>query len=155
MDNIFKACTHFIEDFNEIASLKSLPQSPQLLPEKEYTLNYLLMKEELEEYLTACLTGDLKEIADAAGDMLFVLWGIIAKHGMQHVFLEKVLLPICLSNKTKTCSTREKASQSLAKYKDAGREVVSIEKNGMYGIFDANTMKLLKGVDYKAPDIVI
>ena len=42
------------------------------------------MKEENEEYLDAARKGDLIEIADALGDMLYILCGTILKHGLQH-----------------------------------------------------------------------
>ena len=42
------------------------------------------MKEENEEYLDAAKKGDLIEIADALGDMLYILCGTILKHGLQH-----------------------------------------------------------------------
>ena len=41
------------------------------------------MKEENEEYLQAAKEGDLTEIADAVGDMLYILCGTILKHGLQ------------------------------------------------------------------------
>ena len=41
------------------------------------------MKEENEEYLQAAKDGDLTEIADAVGDMLYILCGTILKHGLQ------------------------------------------------------------------------
>jgi predicted HAD superfamily Cof-like phosphohydrolase len=41
------------------------------------------MKEENEEYLEAANNGDLVEIADALGDMLYILCGTIIEHGLQ------------------------------------------------------------------------
>ncbi len=46
-------------------------------------LRYDLMTEENREYLEAAKNGDLIEIADALGDMLYVLCGTILEHGMQ------------------------------------------------------------------------
>ena len=40
--------------------------------------------EKNEEYLQACKDGDLVEIADALGDMMYILYGSICKHGLQH-----------------------------------------------------------------------
>ena len=50
-----------------------------------YQLRYDLMKEENEEYLQACKDGDVVEIADALGDMLYIWCGSVLKHGMQDV----------------------------------------------------------------------
>ena len=46
------------------------------------------MHEENQEYLEACQNGDLVEIADALGDMLYIWCGTVLKHGMQDVIGE-------------------------------------------------------------------
>jgi len=47
-------------------------------------LRYNLMKEENEEYVEAANNDDLVEVADALGDMLYILCGTIIEHGLQH-----------------------------------------------------------------------
>src|SRR5690554_6674198 len=47
-------------------------------------LRFNLMKEENEEYLEAVQNNDLIEVADALGDMLYILCGTILEHGLQH-----------------------------------------------------------------------
>ena len=54
------------------------------LPTADFDLRHRLMSEENEEYLEAALEGDIVEIADALGDMLYILCGTILKHGLQH-----------------------------------------------------------------------
>ncbi len=51
-------------------------------------LRHKLMQEENEEYLEAAQAGDLVEVADALGDMLYILCGSIITHGMQHKIAE-------------------------------------------------------------------
>ena len=51
-------------------------------------LRFNLMKEENEEYFEAANNGDLVEVADALGDMLYILAGTIIEHGMQHKIAE-------------------------------------------------------------------
>lgn len=51
-------------------------------------LRHKLMHEENEEYLEAAQNGDLVEVADALGDMLYILCGTIISHGMQHKIAE-------------------------------------------------------------------
>jgi predicted HAD superfamily Cof-like phosphohydrolase len=46
------------------------------------------MREENEEYLEAAENGDLIEVADALGDMLYILCGTILKHGLQDKIVE-------------------------------------------------------------------
>ena len=51
-------------------------------------LRFNLMKEENEEYLEAAENNDLVEVADALGDMLYILCGTIIEHGMQEKIVE-------------------------------------------------------------------
>ncbi len=70
------------------------------IAKKDIQLRYELMKEENEEYLEAAQNGDLVEIADACGDMLYILCGTLLKHGLQHK-IEAVFKEIQLSNMSK------------------------------------------------------
>tara|TARA_B110000444_G_scaffold261151_1_gene311459 strand:- start:10561 stop:10953 length:393 start_codon:yes stop_codon:yes gene_type:complete len=63
-------------------------------------LRYNLMQEENEEYLTAAQNKDIVEVADALGDMLYILCGTILTHGMQHK-IEEVFDAIQESNMSK------------------------------------------------------
>ena len=70
------------------------------LGETKKYLRYNLMKEENEEYLEAVLNNDLVEIADALGDMMYILCGTIIEHGLQHK-IEEVFDEIQRSNMSK------------------------------------------------------
>jgi predicted HAD superfamily Cof-like phosphohydrolase len=50
--------------------------------------------------LQAAKQGDIVEVADALGDMLYILCGTILKHGMQHK-IEEVFQEIQRSNMSK------------------------------------------------------
>ncbi|WP_405569369.1 hypothetical protein [Winogradskyella sp. Asnod2-B02-A] len=63
-------------------------------------LRYKLMREENEEYLEAANNNDLVEVADALGDMLYILCGTIIEHGMQHK-IKEVFEEIQRSNMSK------------------------------------------------------
>jgi len=63
-------------------------------------LRFDLMKEENEEYLEAANNNDLVEVADALGDMLYILCGTIIEHGMQDK-IEEVFNEIQRSNMSK------------------------------------------------------
>jgi len=63
-------------------------------------LRFNLMKEENEEYLEAVQNNDIVEIADALGDMLYILCGTILEHGLQHK-IEQVFDEIQRSNMSK------------------------------------------------------
>ena len=70
------------------------------LGESKHLLRYNLMKEENEEYLEAVQNNDLVEIADALGDMMYILCGTIIEHGLQHK-MEAVFDEIQRSNMSK------------------------------------------------------
>ena len=63
-------------------------------------LRYKLMREENEEYLEAANNNDLVEVADALGDMLYILCGTIIEHGLQDK-IEEVFEEIQRSNMSK------------------------------------------------------
>lgn len=63
-------------------------------------LRFNLMDEENREYLEAANDGDLVEVADALGDMLYILCGTILEHGMQYK-IEEVFEEIQKSNMSK------------------------------------------------------
>ena len=83
------------------------------------------MKEENEEYLVAANANDLVEIADALGDMLYILCGTIIEHGLQHK-IEEIFDEIQRSNMSKL------GVDGKPTYRDDG--------------------KVLKGPNYFAPD---
>jgi predicted HAD superfamily Cof-like phosphohydrolase len=58
------------------------------------------MDEENKEYHEATENNDLVEVADALGDMLYILCGTILEHGMQHI-IEEVFDEIQRSNMSK------------------------------------------------------
>ncbi len=63
-------------------------------------LRFNLMQEENKEYLIAAKDNDIVEVADALGDMLYILCGTILTHGMQHK-IEEVFDAIQESNMSK------------------------------------------------------
>ncbi|AZQ44546.1 pyrophosphohydrolase domain-containing protein [Nonlabens ponticola] len=88
-------------------------------------LRYELMREENEEYLEAAKHDDLIEVADALGDMLYILCGTIIEHGMQEV-IEDIFDEIQKSNMSKLGANGQPI------YREDG--------------------KVLKGPDYFKPD---
>jgi predicted HAD superfamily Cof-like phosphohydrolase len=89
-------------------------------------LRYKLMREENEEYLEAANNNDLVEVADALGDLLYILCGTIIEHGLQHK-IEEVFEEIQRSNMSKLGADGEPI------YREDG--------------------KVLKGPNYFKPDI--
>lgn len=96
------------------------------LGEEKNTLRFNLMDEENREYFEAACKDDLVEVADALGDMLYILCGTILEHGMQHI-IEEVFDEIQKSN--------------MSKLGEDGRPIY--REDG----------KVLKGPSYFKPDI--
>ena len=72
-----------VHDFHTAFKLGIKNKPTANIGEDRNMLRYNLMKEENEEYLEAAQNNDLVEVADALGDMLYILCGTIIEHGMQ------------------------------------------------------------------------
>ena len=70
------------------------------IPVKTKELRFKLMEEENLEYLKATKENNLVEIADALGDMLYILCGTIISHGLQDK-IEEIFQEIQNSNMSK------------------------------------------------------
>lgn len=77
-----------VKEFHEAFRIPNSENPTAKVDEKKVLLRYKLMREENEEYLEAAQRGDLVEIADALGDMLYILCGTILTHGLQHKIAE-------------------------------------------------------------------
>ena len=90
----------FVKDFHEAFSL-IVAEAPTIGVDKDLLrLRFDLMKEENEEYFEAAMAGDIVEVADALGDMLYILNGTILTHGMQYK-IEEIFTEIQRSNMSK------------------------------------------------------
>ena len=96
MKNKIAAVHQFHTAFN--LNIKDTPTVA--ISEDRKKLRFELMKEENEEYLEAAENNDLVEVADALGDMLYILCGTIIEHGMQYK-IEEVFNEIQRSNMSK------------------------------------------------------
>jgi len=74
-----------VEAFHDAYRVPKETQPQAIVAETLVDLRFNLMQEENEEYLEAARRGDLVEIADALGDMMYILAGTMITHGMQHV----------------------------------------------------------------------
>ncbi|MCF8465208.1 MAG: nucleoside triphosphate pyrophosphohydrolase family protein [Flavobacteriales bacterium] len=73
-----------VHEFHRVFGIGNNDRPEAELGEDSYLLRHRLMHEENEEYLEAAKNGDIVEIADALGDMMYILYGTICKHGLQH-----------------------------------------------------------------------
>ena len=73
-----------VEDFHNAFGLEVAKKPTIDLSQETIKLRFNLMKEENEEYYEAAKRNDMIEVADALGDMLYILCGTILSHGMQN-----------------------------------------------------------------------
>nr|WP_293294218.1 nucleoside triphosphate pyrophosphohydrolase family protein [Allomuricauda sp.] len=115
-----------VELFHNSFGLGVSQQPKANLGEEKNLLRFNLMDEENREYLEAANNNDLVEVADALGDMLYILCGTILEHGMQYK-IEEVFEEIQRSNMSKL------GADGKPIYREDG--------------------KVLKGPNYTRPDI--
>lgn len=89
-----------VKKFHKAFKLDYLESPKADLGSDKNKLRFNLMKEENEEYLEAANNDDLVEVADALGDMLYILCGTIIEHGLQHK-IDEVFDEIQNSNMSK------------------------------------------------------
>tara|TARA_B100000886_G_scaffold327800_1_gene275606 strand:- start:1290 stop:1691 length:402 start_codon:yes stop_codon:yes gene_type:complete len=77
-----------VKKFHQAFLISNKDKPIAIVDESIFLLRHRLMQEENQEYLEACKNGDLVEIADALGDMLYIWCGTVLKHGMQDVICE-------------------------------------------------------------------
>ena len=116
-----------VKIFHEIYKLKYKESPTTDRGTDKINLRFNLMAEENEEYLEAAKNNDLIEVADALGDMLYILCGTIIEHGMQDK-IEEVFDEIQKSN--------------LSKLGENGKPIY--REDG----------KVMKGPNYFKPDIL-
>ena len=122
MQNQLKSVKIFHEAFGvKISNKPTLELSKDILK-----LRHSLMQEENNEYLKAVEENNLIEVADALGDMLYILCGTILTHGFQNL-IEDIFDEIQSSN--------------MSKLGDDGKPI------------HRNDGKVLKGPNYKKPNI--
>lgn len=89
-----------VKEFHKAFEIGYKEEPSVHLGENKNLLRFNLMKEENEEYLEAAMNNDIVEVADALGDMLYILCGTIIEHGLQHK-IEEVFDEIQRSNMSK------------------------------------------------------
>ena len=115
-----------VKQFHEVFLIGNEEKPKAVIDESIFLLRHRLMHEENQEYLDACKNGDLVEIADALGDMMYILSGTILAHGLQDK-IENIFEEIQKSNMSKL------GSDGKPIYREDG--------------------KIMKGPDYFKPDI--
>ena len=122
----FDTIINHVKTFHESFGINNEEAPKTEVGDKVIDLRFELMREENEEYLEAAKNNDLVEVADALGDMLYILCGTILSHGMQHKITEVF---------------EEIQSSNMSKLGADGKPIY--RKDG----------KVMKGPNYFKPDI--
>ena len=89
-----------VKIFHEIYKLSYKDSPVADIGIDKINLRFKLMAEENQEYFEAAKNNDIVEVADALGDMLYILCGTIIEHGMQDK-IEEIFDEIQKSNLSK------------------------------------------------------
>ena len=89
-----------VKEFHKAFKLDYLEKPKADLGIDKNKLRFNLMKEENEEYFEAANNNEIVEVADALGDMLYILCGTIIEHGMEHK-IDEIFREIQNSNMSK------------------------------------------------------
>lgn len=139
----------FNTTFNKLNSESPTVDIPQF--EKEFIYNFLL--EELEEYKQGVENNDIVEIADAFGDIMYVLCAGILAYGLQDKFND-IFQEIQDSNMSKCCNSEEEAIQTVEVRSSEQLEPCHYEQVGdKYVVYRTRDRKVMKSINYFKPDI--
>lgn len=89
-----------VRTFHDAFGISNASEPRGAIGDRDALLRYKLIREENEEYLDAAMKGDLVEVADALGDILYILCGTLLKHGLEHK-IDEVFREIQRSNMSK------------------------------------------------------
>jgi predicted HAD superfamily Cof-like phosphohydrolase len=114
----------YVREFHERFDIPAPAYPTGVIPDELQASRIALMREELEELLSAMESGDIVEIADGLADLLYVVFGTAAAYGIP---MDEVFGEVHRSN--------------MSKLGPEGRALI-----GEHG-------KRLKGPDYRPPNL--
>lgn len=143
-----------VEEFNELMGKGNCNRTfPTVGPRAEWEFVYEFLHEELEEYRTACREGNIVEIADALGDLMYVLCNGILIHGLKNNFLD-LYAEIQRSNLSKLCKTEAEAIESAkTRSKEKGYDVHYEKIGDYYVLYRSSDRKVQKSLYFSPPDL--
>lgn len=144
---------NLVSEFND--TFKKLnSQTPTLdIPEFEKKFIYDFLLEELNEYKQAYENNDLVEVADAFGDIMYVLCAGILAYGLQDKFNE-IFQNIQDSNMSKACKDEKEAIETKEFHeKRLGCECYYEKVDNNYIVYRKEDRKVMKSINFFAPSI--
>ena len=124
--------------------------TPMMPDAKTVDFRVDFMKEELNELLAAFAADDLVELADALGDIQYVLDGFFLNAGL-HNKKGAILNEIHRSNMSKLCNNTAEVITTL---RDLPHVIYDVKKIGTkYAIYRESDNKVMKSAFYSKPDL--
>jgi predicted HAD superfamily Cof-like phosphohydrolase len=138
--------------FHHLFDAPILP-SPAIPDPDRCALRINLLQEELNELKESIDNNDLIGIADALGDIQYVLSGAILEFGLADRFAA-IFDEIQRSNMSKTCQTMLEAEKTALFYQDEkGFETRIVQKGDVFLVYRLSDFKVLKSVNYSEADL--
>lgn len=122
---------------------------PQIPSDKEMALSFKLILEETEELKLAIENYSLNDIADAIGDLYFVVTQMAMVCGLDP---KELVEKVYDSNMSKLCLTIEESLDSVFEYKRKGMDVYAEKFNEYYILKRLSDGKVLKSINFKEPN---
>ena len=152
-----KGAVPFVDEVEEFNSTFKKPNNyePTIPKEKkEWQFVYDFVLEELEEYRSACESGNIVEVLDALCDIAYVSLG---NGTMLHGLKDKIwpaYQEVQASNLSKACQSQEEARLTVEKRsKEQGEPCHWEEVSDMYIVYRTRDRKVMKSINYFRPDL--
>lgn len=146
-----KALNH-VAAFHDLFDAPVL-SAPSIPPAERCALRVKLLQEELKELQESIEQNDLVGIADALGDLQYVLSGAVLEFGLGGVFAE-IFDEIQRSNMSKTCRSLEEATRTAAWFENEKKVSTRIVQKGeAYIVYRLPDYKILKSINYSEADL--
>ena len=137
-----------IKHWREVFGLpnRTVPQIPN---NDELELASRLIFEEADELYEAIQGKSLNDIADAVGDLYFVVTQMAMVCGLNP---EELVKKVYDSNMSKLCKTEDEAIQTVSVYLQKGIKTYIEQKDEYFIIKRSEDGKVLKSINFKEPE---
>lgn len=154
----FQKVIHFNVQFGVLEN-GMIQSNPSVFQENDSVVQHSLrlIDEEVKELHHAIQEKDYTETADALTDILYVVYGMGARLGID---LDKTFELVHQNNMSKICASKEEAEETVQYYQEQREKLgydspsyrlAPNQKN--YVVFNASTKKVLKSIKWKPVDL--
>ncbi|RIV23637.1 hypothetical protein DYU11_11690 [Fibrisoma montanum] len=140
-----------VQEFHEVFN-HPVAESPTIPDQATVDFRVKFIREELDELVKAVEAGDLVELADALGDIQYVLDGFFLNAGL-HEKKDAILTEIHRSNMSKACHSIEHAVETMNALGRDGYECYYQQIGGKYIVKRRSDGKVMKALGYCKPNL--